>query len=75
MRKIAQRAAPVRRHTKTWEVEELTDMKRITVSLPDEMVTLLDELKGTAEYKDKPYSELLRSMIQVGLAKAKRKRR
>ena len=53
----------------------MTDMKRITVSLPDEMVTLLDELKGTAEYKDKPYSELLRSMIQVGLAKAKRKRR
>ena len=53
----------------------MTDMKRITVSLPDEMVALLDELKRTEEYRGKPYSELLRSMIQVGLAKSKKKRR
>ena len=53
----------------------MTDMKRLTVSLPDEMVVILDELKSSAEYKDKPYSELLRSMIQIGLAKSKSKRR
>ena len=53
----------------------MTDMKRITVSLPDDMVVLLDELKGTDEYKSKPYSELLRTMIQAGLAKTKKKRR
>lgn len=53
----------------------MTDMKRLSVSLPDEMVELLDELKSSEEYRDKPYSELLRSMIQIGLAKSKIKRR
>lgn len=45
----------------------MTNMRRITVSLPDDLVAILDEMKQTAEYKNKPYSELLRAMIQRGI--------
>lgn len=50
----------------------MTDMKRTTVSLPDEMVAALDLLKASEEFRDKPYSELLRTMIQRGLNKGTR---
>lgn len=49
----------------------MTRMKRITVSLTDEMVVVLDAMKRTKEYKDRPYSELLRAMIQLGIEKCK----
>lgn len=45
----------------------MTDMKRTTVSLPDELVIALDELRRTDEYKNVSYSELIRAMIQRGL--------
>jgi len=48
----------------------MTDMKRTTISLPDELVEKLDELKQTEEFKNVSYSELIRSMIQRGLDKA-----
>lgn len=48
----------------------MTDMKRTTVSLPDELVEKLDELKQTEEFKNTSYSELIRAMIQRGLEKA-----
>lgn len=51
----------------------MTDMKRTSVSLPDEMVLALDEIKKTDEFKDKPYSELIRSMVQRGLERTKKK--
>lgn len=52
----------------------MTDMKRTTVSLPDEMVAALDKLKQTEEYRNKAYSELLREMIRIGLSKKGGKR-
>jgi metal-responsive CopG/Arc/MetJ family transcriptional regulator len=51
----------------------MTDMKRISVSLPDGMVAALDEIKQTDDFSDRPYSELIRTMIQRGLDKTKRK--
>ena len=49
----------------------MTNMKRLTVSLPEKMAAELDALKRTKEFKSKPYSELLRAMIQIGLEKTK----
>ena len=48
----------------------MTDMKRATISLPDELVEALDKLKQTDEFKNASYSELIRVMIQRGLDKA-----
>lgn len=50
----------------------MTNMKRITVSLPDEMVAVLDVMKQSAEFRNKPYSELLRAMIQLGIENSRR---
>lgn len=47
----------------------MTDMKRTTVSLPDELVDALNDLRQTEEFKGVSYSELIRAMIQRGLAK------
>ena len=48
----------------------MTNMRRLTVSLPDELVVILDAMKQTAEFKNRPYSELLRAMIQRGIEKS-----
>ena len=48
----------------------MTSMKRITVSLPDELVKALDKIKEMEEFKHKTYSELLRELIQRGVDKA-----
>lgn len=50
----------------------MTDMKRITVSMPDNMVKAIDALKQTDDFKDRPYSEIIRAMVQRGLDKTKR---
>lgn len=49
----------------------MTDMKRMTVSMPDEMVAELDALKKTKEFRNEPYSLLIRTMIQLGLESGK----
>ena len=48
----------------------MTDMKRTTISLPDDLVEALDNLKQTDEFKNSSFSELIRVMIQRGLNKA-----
>lgn len=50
----------------------MTDMKRISVSMPDEMVEALDRLRKTPEFENKPYSEVIRTLIQVGLERWKK---
>ena len=47
----------------------MTDMKRTSVSLPDEIVDALEELRNTDEFKNVSYSELIRVLIQRGLTK------
>ena len=50
----------------------MTDMKRISVSMPDDMVEALDRLRKTPEFENKPYSEVIRTLIQVGLDRWKK---
>lgn len=45
----------------------MTEMKRITVSLPDELVEAIEKIKERPEYKGKPVSSILRSLIERGL--------
>lgn len=47
----------------------MTDMKRTTISLPDELVDALNVIRSTEEFKGKSYSELIRILIKRGLAK------
>lgn len=49
----------------------MTNMKRLTVSLPDDLVEALDILRTTAEFSGKPYSEIIRTLIQRGLENKK----
>jgi metal-responsive CopG/Arc/MetJ family transcriptional regulator len=45
----------------------MTKMKRITVSLPDDMVKALNKLRRSARFRGKPYSEIIRAMVRCGL--------
>lgn len=46
----------------------MTDMKRRTVSLPDDLAEEIDQLKQTEEFEHKSYSEVIRQLIMRGLA-------
>lgn len=50
----------------------MTDMKRITVSLPDNMVEAIEAMKHTDEFNARPYSEIIRALLARGLDKTKR---
>lgn len=45
----------------------MTDMKRITISLPDEIEEAIDELKKTEEFRDASYSSIIRQLVERGL--------
>lgn len=45
----------------------MTDMKRITVSLPDDLAEAIERLKSLDDFKGKPVSEILRTLIKRGL--------
>lgn len=47
----------------------MTDMKRTTVSFPDRIVSALDALKKSDEFKDCSYSEIIRRLVERGLEK------
>lgn len=46
----------------------MTDMKRTTVSFPDEIVDELERLKRTPEYEKCTYSEIIRRLVLRGLS-------
>lgn len=50
----------------------MTDMKRITVSLPDDMADSIEALKQTDDFKGRPYSEIIRVLVQRGMGKMKK---
>jgi Arc/MetJ-type ribon-helix-helix transcriptional regulator len=49
----------------------MTDMKRITISVTDEIDKAVEELKKTDEFRDAPYSSIIRQLVERGL-KAKK---
>lgn len=53
--------------TPSEEVRPLTDMKRITVSLTDELVDAIEQMKETKEIDSSSYSEIIRHLLRRGL--------
>ena len=51
----------------------MTDMKRITVSLTDEIIAAIAEIKETERFKSCTYSEIIRILVQRGLEKEGKK--
>lgn len=47
----------------------MTNMKRTTVSFPDEMVRAMSDLKQKPEFRDCTDSEIIRRLVQRGLEK------
>lgn len=45
----------------------MTNMKRMTVSLTDELETAIVALKNQDEFKNAPYSEIIRFLVKCGL--------
>jgi len=45
----------------------VTDMKRVTVALPDELDQKILEMKKTDEYIRKSYSEVVRVLLMAGI--------
>lgn len=45
----------------------MTDMKRITVSFPDDLDVKIIELRKTDEFARCTYSEIIRRLVQRGL--------
>lgn len=46
----------------------MTEMKRTTVSFPDEIVEEIERLKSTTEYGKCTYSEIIRKLVLRGLS-------
>lgn len=46
----------------------MTEMKRATVSFPDEIVEEIEKLKETPEYRQCTYSEIIRRLVLRGLS-------
>ena len=47
----------------------MTDMKRTSVSFPDDMVQALSDLRQTEEFKGCSFSEIIRRMVRRGIEK------
>lgn len=45
----------------------MTDMKRTSVSLPDDLVAAIETLRQRPEYSGLTYSEIIRRLIIAGL--------
>ena len=45
----------------------MTDMKRLSVSLPDDMVQGIGALKETEQFQKCTFSEIIRQCIRAGL--------
>lgn len=48
----------------------VTDMKRVTISIPPELEAMVEEIKED-QFSDKPYSEVYRYLFSLGLEMAK----
>lgn len=53
----------------------MTEMKRITVSFPDEIGDQLEALKRTDRFAGRPYSEMIRYLVSLGIQSNNRKSR
>lgn len=54
---------------KTKGGEKMTDMKRMTISMPDEIDRKIMEMKKDDQYARYSYSEIVRVLVRMGLEK------
>ena len=47
----------------------MTDMKRMTISMPDEIDRKMREMKKDDQYARYSYSEIVRVLVRMGLEK------
>lgn len=47
----------------------MTDMKRMTISMPDEIDRKIMEMKKDDQYAQYSYSEIVRVLVRMGLEK------
>lgn len=52
----------------------MTDMKRLSVSLPDELFEQIQKKKQLKEFCNKPYSEIIRHFMLLGLEAERNKK-
>lgn len=45
----------------------MTDMKRITISLPDDLDEAVEALRKTERFANRSYSEIIRHLVGLGL--------
>ncbi|WP_312281978.1 ribbon-helix-helix protein, CopG family [Oscillibacter sp.] len=45
----------------------MTDMRRITISLPDDLDAAVEALKGAERFKGRTYSQIIRYLLTLGL--------
>ena len=53
----------------------MTDMRRISVSFPDDISEQLEALKRTDRFAGRPYSDLIRYLVTLGIQSNSRKTR
>lgn len=53
----------------------MTDMRRISVSFPDDINEQLEALKRTDRFAGLPYSEMIRYLVTLGIQSNNRKSR
>lgn len=46
----------------------MTEMKRITISLPDDLDSAVEALRATERFAHASYSEIIRYLVGLGLA-------
>ena len=54
------------------EVKNVTEMRRVTISIPEEIDKAVLEMKKTDEFVRDSYSEIIRKLLLAGLAKVKK---
>lgn len=51
----------------------MTTMRRITVSLPDDLETVVEALKTSDQFKGRTYSQIIRYLLELGIKSEKKR--
>lgn len=51
----------------------MTDMRRITISLPDDLDAAVEVLKKSDQFKGRTYSQIIRYLLDLGVKSEKKR--
>ncbi|BAK97393.1 hypothetical protein OBV_01950 [Oscillibacter valericigenes Sjm18-20] len=51
----------------------MTTMRRITISLPDDLEDAVEALKATERFKSRTYSQIIRYLLELGVKSEKKR--